>query len=492
LIDIQSRAAQLRQFLVDRRCLLVVDDLWRVAQVRDLIDACDASTGLLLTMRSPQLADDLQLADYYVPVLDPESARTLLGSAGRYGGFAGEAVAVDPDGAAQLAAALGHLPLALQVAARYLQSRGRAEGVAGAIKALHVNLDALLLDLRAADSRPGITDPQPALDAVLALSYDHLLDDAGRRALRRLAVFGGQPLTFSSDAMDAVWEADEVQGVALRMNLVDAGLLERSGDRYSLHQIVTRFAARRLAADPVEEQTALLAHAAFYAQVVSGWDETLKTGRMTYASPLEWENVAAAIERLVAAGDDELARALLPITHHWRNVLFNNHDPRRSRWLEAAAVLAARLGAPWELANVLRAQGDVLYFLKQTSEALGKYEEALGLFRAVGDRLGEANVLLSLGDLQRAAEHFVVAWSSYQGAEMRYAAIGDRYSLGRVLYRMGDWHTGQNQPGEAIPLYLAAIEHWESIGLPDLADQILRPRLEAAQNAHHGAQPPAP
>ena len=49
-------------------------------------------------------------------------------------------------------------------------------------------------------------------------------------------------------------------------------------------------------------------------------------------------------------------------------------------------------------ANVLKAQGDVLYFLKQTNEALEKYEAALGLFRAVGARLDEANVLQAQGD----------------------------------------------------------------------------------------------
>ncbi|MEZ4676026.1 MAG: hypothetical protein R2932_17510 [Caldilineaceae bacterium] len=35
--------------------------------------------------------------------------------------------------------------------------------------------------------------------------------------------------------------------------------------------------------------------------------------------------------------------------------------------------------------------------MKETSEALARYEEALGLFRAVGDRLGEANVLTAQG-----------------------------------------------------------------------------------------------
>ena len=41
--------------------------------------------------------------------------------------------------------------------------------------------------------------------------------------------------------------------------------------------------------------------------------------------------------------------------------------------------------------------GDVQNFRKELDKALGSYEQALGLFREVGDRLGEANVLKAMG-----------------------------------------------------------------------------------------------
>ncbi|QLQ06275.1 MAG: hypothetical protein HZY76_09650 [Anaerolineae bacterium] len=65
---------------------------------------------------------------------------------------------------------------------------------------------------------------------------------------------------------------------------------------------------------------------------------------MTYGAPLEWENVAVALERLAAqsAADDEAAAILLDYARSWRNVLYNNHDPRRLRWLHAAVATAQR------------------------------------------------------------------------------------------------------------------------------------------------------
>ena len=69
-----------------------------------------------------------------------------------------------------------------------------------------------------------------------------------------------------------------------------------------------------------------------------------------------------------------------------------------TRYKEALRLYRAvgdRLGE----ANVLQAQGDVLAFLDQRDEGVARYEEALRLFRAVGDRLGEANVLKAQGDV---------------------------------------------------------------------------------------------
>jgi len=42
---------------------------------------------------------------------------------------------------------------------------------------------------------------------------------------------------------------------------------------------------------------------------------------------------------------------------------------------------------------------------------------------------------------------------------------------------MGDWHVEQDHLQEALPLYQQAIDLWRSIGLDDLVEQILLPKL---------------
>ncbi len=113
--------------------------------------------------------------------------------------------------------------------------------------------------------------------------------------------------------------------------------------------------------------------------------------------------------------------------------------------------------------------------------SLEKYEAALGLFRAVGDRLGEANVLLQMGDQARAARDYDRSRNYYDTTLQLYTMIGDRYSLARVLYRLGDWFAEQEQKEAARPYYQRAIALWQAIGLDDLVESILLPRLKRVE-----------
>ncbi len=212
---------------------------------------------------------------------------------------------------------------------------------------------------------------------------------------------------------------------------------------------------------------------------MGGYDNAISARLMTYSAPWEWDNVALALERLAAelARDDEAANILLTYARSWRNVLTNNHDPRRMRWLEAAVAAARRVGQPQDQANTLQAIGDVQNFRDERDAALESYRQALDLFRSVGSRLGKANTLLAQGDILRGQRQFTPAWEKYTQVRDLHARIGDRYSLARVLYRMGDWHAEQEQRQPAAELYRQAIDLWRSIGVDDLVEGILMPRL---------------
>ena len=108
-------------------------------------------------------------------------------------------------------------------------------------------------------------------------------------------------------------------------------------------------------------------------------------------------------------------------------------------------------------ANVLKAMGDVQQFRKNMDAALTTYAQALDLFRAVGDRLGEANVLQAMGDVQRLSGEHESALKNYDDALPLFHLIGSKLgeanvlaSQSRLLVRMGEITKGEQLLEQAI------------------------------------------
>ncbi len=232
---------------------------------------------------------------------------------------------------------------------------------------------------------------------------------------------------------------------------VASGLLRGVGGRYDLDAPVRAYLEARRPADPADRRTLEIRHAAAFVPVVAEYDDLLERGLMTYSAPREWTNVTAAFDRLAASApaDDAAARTLVACARGWRNTLYNNHDPRRLGWLDAAVAAAQRVGDRSDQANVLQAQGDVLAFQKQNGEALARYEAALGLFRAVGDRLGEANVLKAQGDVLRRQGENEPAGSRYQSALTLYQQTGSRQGEANAYLGLGRLALAEGRHAEA-------------------------------------------
>ena len=121
-------------------------------------------------------------------------------------------------------------------------------------------------------------------------------------------------------------------------------------------------------------------------------------------------------------------------------------------------------------ANVLKAISDVQQFRKENDAALKSYEQAQTLYRAVGAKLGEANVLASQGRLylldepQHAEEMLDRAIALYRAIGSRYSEPAQIGNFGWTLLRLG-------QPERARPYLVRAAELFEQMGLMDYAER---------------------
>ncbi len=111
-----------------------------------------------------------------------------------------------------------------------------------------------------------------------------------------------------------------------------------------------------------------------------------------------------------------------------------------------------------------KAIGDVQQFRKETDAALESYNEALKLFRQVGDKLGEANVRKAIGDVQQFRKETDAALESYNEALKLFRQVGDKLGEANVLQAIGDVQQFRKETDAALESYNEALKLFRQVG----------------------------
>ncbi len=109
-------------------------------------------------------------------------------------------------------------------------------------------------------------------------------------------------------------------------------------------------------------------------------------------------------------------------------------------------------------ANTLQAIGDVLQLRKEVEISLKNYQNALELYRTVGDRLGEANTLKAIGDVSQFRKETEYALENYQNALDLYRAVSGKLGEANTLQAIGDVLQFCNKMEVALENYQNALE----------------------------------
>ncbi|HEX6676313.1 MAG TPA: hypothetical protein VF486_14960, partial [Actinomycetes bacterium] len=160
-------------------------------------------------------------------------------------------LAADADCVGRLCRLLAGVPLAIELAARWVRSASPA----AIADRLGGGLDLL------ATSSPDVERRHRSLRGVIDWSWQ-LLTDQERLVLARLSVLRGG---FDLDAAAAVAGAT----LPLLGGLVDQSLVEVGEDgRYGMHELLRQYAAERLAADAADEHATRQRHAEYFAALL--------------------------------------------------------------------------------------------------------------------------------------------------------------------------------------------------------------------------------
>jgi predicted ATPase/class 3 adenylate cyclase len=355
-----------------REMLLLIDNLEQVVAAAPglaaLIEACPNLRLLITSRERLRVRGEVEFA--VAPLADPDAVTLFCARA-----------QLEPDETVhQLCLALDNLPLAIELAA----ARASVLTPAQILDRLSGRLD-VLKGGRDADPR------QQTLRATIEWSHE-LLNEEDRGLFARLAVFrGGCTL----EAAEQVAEAD-LDGLE---SLVDKSLVRHAEDRFWMLETIREYAAERLGAS--DEASELRRwHAEYYLALAEEALPRLRAEELGEGGR-EWidrqerelDNSRIALDFFEQGSDAQLvlrmAAALAPL---WVN---NGHIAEGRRRLEGALILdpsptAAR-------ARVADAAAEMALFSDDIETLRARAEEAVAIFRQLGDQWGVADSTMSLG-----------------------------------------------------------------------------------------------
>ena len=242
----------------------------------------------------------------------------------------------------------------------------------------------------------------------------------------------------AAEAVGAEEPEEAGQVLDLLSRLVDKSLVvaEASGDgalRYRMLEPVRQYGREQLAARPGKTEHVRERHARYYLALVEAAEPELSgAGQATWLDRLEGEldNLRAAVgwfrESEQGHAHLRLAGALW-----WFCYLRGHYDEGRG-WLEGA--LAGGDDAPPSArAKALNGAGFLALLQCEYDPARGQLEEALGLYRVLGDERGVASSSQILGSIARERGDYARAEALHEESLALWRELGDEAGEARSL-----------------------------------------------------------
>ncbi len=240
---------------------------------------------------------------------------------------------------------------------------------------------------------------QQTMRATVGWSYD-LLGEEERRLFRSLAVFAGG---WELEAAEAVAGSGEVFASLGRLVEQSLVLAEAGGEefRYRMLEPIRQYALEQLEACG-EAQAARTRHAAYYRQLAERAEpELFGPGQAKWLMRLETEhdNIRIALSWLLnqvtgppPTAADDILRLTSSLSRFW---YIRGHWSEGRAWL-GRALAAGDAGDLAARASALDSAGWIAALQGDHDAAIGLCEEAVSLYRQLGDTEGMASALTNL------------------------------------------------------------------------------------------------
>lgn len=468
-----SLTGSLKQYLRDKRMLLVVDNFEHVVaaapKIAELLAACP-SLKILATSRAPlhvRAEHEFSVPPLALPKPNLQLSIESLSQHASVALFVEQARAVKSDFAlteenasvvAEICRRLDGLPLAIELAAARMKLLTP--------RSMLAQLEESRLKLLTGGARDLPARQRTMRDAI-AWSYD-LLSGGEQQLFRRLAVFvGGLTLGAAGAVCDATGDSksdvlDELE------SLVDASLVQKEPaegeSRFRVLETIREYALESLAMSG-EAEARRRAHAAFFLALAEraepeltgagqvGWLERLEQEHGNLRAALQWSKESREVEVGLRLGG--------ALNNFWQ---MRGHLSEGRGWLQRLLELEeSRSVAVAVRAKALYAQGNLAYCHGDYEQSAALLTESLGIQREIGDKRGTASSLDILGEIAYCRGDYELAARLHtESLELR-RELNDKWGIAATLNNLGNAALEQGDYERALRLVTEGLTRHQAL-----------------------------
>ncbi|MBN1428666.1 MAG: tetratricopeptide repeat protein [Anaerolineae bacterium] len=480
LPDVAGRASALRAILNDLQCLLILDDVTDIEQVKALNVGGPNCARLITTDKADEITYALKTRRYSVGKMSEEESLSLITE------WAGILPDIYLPTVREIIKRLGHraLPLALVGA----QAR---QGITW------LRLLEVLRDDQGPISSLNPDDPETQKNA-LGLIVNLVLSRFGGAQLQRSALLGvfaaGMGAPFSIGAASACWDVPPTEASSILSMLVEAALVQRlPGEYYSLHQALRDHL--RQSATPVALAEASSRVKDYYitlveqagaasaeidnqiGQVMGVFKQVSERGTETanqFADALiayfEQRGLWANLITLAKLVTESAQQSHNPAREHsarsdlgYAYTVLGDLDEARSSF-ERSLEISKSLGDPNGEAIALNNIGAICEREGKYLEAQGYYERSLAIRELLGERTEIANALNNIAGAMYWQQRWDEALNTFQRVLDMYTVINDRLGQAQTELNIGAVHENIGKDQEALQAYHRSLAIYANLG----------------------------
>ncbi len=395
---------KLEDYFNENPCLVIYDNVWDDNIARKLMQI-SSSCAVVITSRKKIETEDGSAKSIYLRGLPEEHAINL---------FCQISETPASDGVREICQLFGYHPLALRIlAARVLNDKQTSKWLLQSLQ------EGKYIEMLKTNNKNHEANVIVSMD----LSFDYLLQEE-KQFFAAIGVF-----TKAGFTVDAAKEiAENTDAEVLLEKLFIWNMVEKTGDRFRLHDLVRHYARSK-----IEDDETYMRMISYYLKLVQEAEKKQDYNRIE----LELPNVLYCINEAGKRDNWKIVDEYMRTSGLWMFLRYRGYWSECIHQLDKARYACEKVNDLNGVVEHLSHKSEIYLQEGKITEAKKNVEECLKISRENNDKKQEADALFLLGYINYRAGELTLAEQQFNASKSIYSECKDQIGIASCVYRLG-------------------------------------------------------